>query len=90
MLVKYKPGKSISVAGALSRRYLNETDNTSESMEAYGHVHLIVSSLPVSNQKLNDIKDATEVNLQCKLLKKIILDGWPGLRKECRVAIQEV
>ena len=46
MLVMYKPGKSIPVADALSRKYLNETDSTSELMEA--HVHLIVSSLPVS------------------------------------------
>ena len=33
MLVMYKPGKSIPVADALSRKYLNETDKTSELME---------------------------------------------------------
>ena len=60
MLVMYKPGKSIPVADALSRKYLNETDNTSELMEA--HVHLIVSSLPVSDQKLKDVKDATKTS----------------------------
>ena len=87
MLVMYKPGKSIPVADALSRKYLNETDNTSELMEA--HMHLIVSSLPVSDQKLKDIKDAAEADLQCKVLKKTILDGWPDLRKECPVAILE-
>ena len=41
-------------------------------MEA--RVHLIVSSLPVSNQKLKDIKDAAEADLQCKFFKKTILD----------------
>ena len=87
MSVMYKPGKSIPVADALSRRYLNETDSTSELMEA--HVYLIASSLPVSDQKLKDIKDAAEADLQCKLLKKTILDGWPDLRKECPVAIQK-
>ena len=81
MLVMYKPGKSIPVADAFSRKYLNETDSTSELMEA--HVHLIVSSLPVSDQKLKDIKDAAEADLQCKLLKKTILDGWPDLREKC-------
>ena len=86
MLVRYKPGKSIPVTDALSRKYLIEIDNTSKLMEA--HVHLIVSSLPVSDQKLKDIKDATEADHQCKLLKKTILDGWPFLRKECPVAIQ--
>ena len=54
MLVMYKPGKSIPVADALSRKYLNETDNTSELMEA--HVHLIVCSLPISDQKLKTSK----------------------------------
>ena len=42
MLAMYKPGKSIPVADALSKKYLNETENTSELMEA--HVHLMVSS----------------------------------------------
>ena len=35
------------------------------------------------------MKDAAEADLQCKLLKKTILDGWPDLRKECPVAILE-
>ena len=64
MLVMYKPGKSIPVADVLSRTYLNETDSTSELMEA--HVHLIVSSLSVSAQKLKDIKDAGQAEI----------DGW--------------
>ena len=45
----YKPGKSIPVAADLSRKYLSETGNTSELMEAY--VHLTVSSLPTSDRK---------------------------------------
>ena len=50
--VLYKPGKSIPVADALSRKHLNETGSTSEAMEA--RVHLIVSNVPVSDQKSKD------------------------------------
>ena len=66
---------------------VNETDNTRELMEA--HVRLILSGLPVSDQKLKDIKGPAEADLQGESFKKTILDGWLDLREECSVATQE-
>ena len=49
--VQYKTGKEMYIADALSRAYLPETGSTDKEIEA--QVHMVMSNLPVSNEKLN-------------------------------------
>ncbi|KAI8492568.1 hypothetical protein Bbelb_296090 [Branchiostoma belcheri] len=55
--IHHQPGKEIPVADKLSRMYLQETDNMSEEFEA--QVHLIKANLPVSSQRMQEVKEKT-------------------------------
>ena len=76
------PRKSISVADTLSRIFVNDTfSGLSDGLEA--QVHMVLSSIPVSDRKMHDIRVATEKNKQLNMLKSVILFGWPKLRSNC-------
>jgi hypothetical protein len=79
---KHYPGKQIPVADTLSRKHLNDTfPELSEGMDL--QVHMVISSLPVSDRKLQEIKTLTDQDDQLVLLKKTILKGWPEARHQC-------
>ena len=76
------PGKSIPVADTLSRKFLPDTyPKLAEGMDL--HVHTVLASLPVSDQKLEDIRSVTDNDPQLLTLQNVILSGWPESRKEC-------
>lgn len=81
--VVHRPGKCIPVADALSR--LNPlpdvTNSTSEHLDS--QIHLVVSSLPISDLRMQDIQSRTQDDTQLQLVKHLTLHGWPSLRKEC-------
>lgn len=54
LTVRLDPGKEILVADTLSRLHLRETDNIHEALDA--QVHVVVGNLPVSKQKISDMK----------------------------------
>lgn len=54
----HRPGKDIPVADTLSQKSIEHQDsNLMESMEA--QVHTLISTVPVSDSKLLEIKEAT-------------------------------
>lgn len=76
------PSKDIPVADMLSRKPLQDYDNTlSEGKDE--QVHSVMKSLPVSDKKLSEIRTATEKDSQLKLLKQTVLSGWPEERNKC-------
>ena len=86
--VKHLPGKSIPLADTLSRKFVSDTyPGLSEGMDA--QVHLVLSSMPVSDQKMSDIRLATQSDTQLDMLKAVILSGWPETRSECNTLILE-
>ena len=58
LTVRHDPGKEILVADTLLRLHLRETDNIHEAFDA--QVHVVVANLPVSNQKISDMKANTK------------------------------
>ena len=66
LTVRHKPGKEIPVADTLSRLHLNEADNTHEAFDA--QVHLVVTNLLVSDQKMSDYKNVLHVTPTCSNL----------------------
>ncbi len=80
--VRYIPGKNIPVADTLSRKFVADTyPELSEGMEA--HVHTVMSNLPISDRKLQEIRENTNADPQLVILKQTILSGWPRDRKSC-------
>ena len=75
--VVYKKGAELYVADQLSRAYIPEVphDHLEEELE----VNVV---LPVSDEKLQALKDATKKDEVLKKLRNLIEFGWPEHRKE--------
>ena len=67
LTVHYKPGKEIPVADTLSHLHLNEVDDT--------QVHLVVTNLPVSDQKMSDLQANTASDPDMQQLITVIKEG---------------
>ena len=86
LTVHHKPGKEIPVADTLSRLHLNEVDNTHEAFDA--QVHLVVTNLPVSDQKMSDLQACTASDPDMQQLIAVIKEGWPDHRDSCPPAVK--
>ena len=74
---QYVPGKQLHVADTLSRAYLREaTPEISEQDMAY-HIHSVISSLPISADKLKQLQKETEKDQTLQVVKDHIMNGWP-------------
>jgi hypothetical protein len=71
--IVYKSAKEMALSDMLSRAPLPETDEEMEK-EINLHVHLVSSTLPASEFKLQEIR---EVRLT---LLNIVQNGWPDQR----------
>lgn len=77
--VTYIPGKHLITAGALSRAVDKAAPRhslTEHDVAAY--VDTITCSLPISQQRMNSVKEKTEADETLKLLTQVIIDGWPS------------
>lgn len=70
--LEYTPGKEMYVADVLSRAYLdvNEGGNEFEAIN-------MVSYLPIRNERLNKIREATRLDDTLQHLTNAIVNGWP-------------
>ncbi|CAJ1049307.1 uncharacterized protein K02A2.6-like [Xyrichtys novacula] len=84
--VKYRPGKELHIADALSRAYLNEQKE--ELLEKDLEVNSVTLQLPVSEEKLHKFRSASAEDPEMQLLKNIILRGWPKERSAVPKLIQ--
>lgn len=82
--VKYKPGKTMFLADALSRNYLDET------REELAPNLLInqISYLPVSPEKYRDIQQATSNDEELVTLQDIVQSGWPDTKEHIPACIR--
>ena len=79
--VKYKPRSEMHVPDMLSRAYIHE-DVDKELEEALQcHVYLVVSNLPYSDEKLEQIRNASKNDSSMSLASKLIKEGWPDHRR---------
>ena len=66
----------------MSRKFISETyPDMIEGLDE--DVHAIISSYPVTDQKMEYICTETRADAQMQLLTKVIKDGWPDNRYEC-------
>ncbi|XP_033727655.1 uncharacterized protein K02A2.6-like [Pecten maximus] len=79
--VTYRPGSTMYIADQLSRAYLKTSkgsDCITEELEA--QVHMVLNSLPVSAEKLSEIKLATKEDSEMRTIMEMVKDGWPEER----------
>ena len=80
--VTYVRGKDIPVADTLSRKFLSETyPEITEGLDY--QIHAVMSSIPISDRKMDIIRQATKDDAQMQELKQTIPDGWPDNRPDC-------
>ncbi len=80
--IVHRPGKQIPVADTLSRTFLPDTySKLSDGVNV--HVHTVMSGIPVSDRKLDEVKSLTDSESQFKVLVNTIHEDWPEERKEC-------
>ena len=70
--VSYLQGSHMYLADTLSRAYPSN-DKTGDSFE---HIHM-TKYLPISEQRLHAIRQATEEDDTLQLLRQVVLEGWP-------------
>lgn len=88
--VKWRPGKELLLADALSRAFI-QTENVDLEKEISSqictinnlqkdidsHVKMVENSLPITLDKKEQFKRETENDEELRLLKKYITEGWP-------------
>ena len=80
--IQHIPGKDIPTADALSRKYLPaQADDCKADLDV--HVHAILKNLPISDQKAEEIRQATKEDPQLQHLTAYIQSGWPESRTSC-------
>ena len=72
--VKYKPGKDIPVADTLSRSGACE-ENPSEDLYLESYVESIVREMPVSDVKMEEIRDSTKRDEELQQLQRCVKHG---------------
>lgn len=75
--VRYKPGKELLVADALSRSYVHDNICNSELDQRVDlHVCMIINNMNISKSMLNLFQKETEKDKTLSLLKQYIQNGW--------------
>ena len=85
--MEYKPGKNLFIADTLSRapEVSNETTpNKKDELEV-----LTLENLPVSEVKLEQVKDATRKDLTLQKLKTTVISGWPERKSQVDPELRE-
>lgn len=75
----YKPGKELKIADALSRTYIDEEYEFAKDIDL--HICSIIKNLPVSDLKIEKIKQIIETDSHLQNLVILIKNGFPNNKK---------
>ena len=81
MHIEFKPGKELTVAGTLSRAFI-PAKKQDEETEAEFQVHLIMSSLPMSEIQLKIFQQETSNDETLQRLQAVVQAGWPNKKSD--------
>ena len=73
--VTYQPGPTMYIADLLSRSYLPKTPDA--SCTEFEHINM-AQFLPISDERLAEIKESTASDEALQSVKTTVLDGWPA------------
>ncbi|XP_054874059.1 uncharacterized protein K02A2.6-like [Amphiprion ocellaris] len=77
-VAEYAPGKTLLVADTLSRSPLTSSCSVSETdSEVTHYVDSVVSTIPASTSKMDEIRQATAQDTEMQSVKQLIKNGWP-------------
>ena len=82
----YKPGKDMFVPDTLSRAALPQQSPSSDDWDM--QVHMVITSLPMSDEKLEMFQKATKEDETLQTLQMQIQTGWPKNKADVPVCIR--
>ena len=86
--INYLPGKYMYVADALSRAFLTEGPVHDEmNDDVTKMIHSLVENLPMTAEKLLEMKSATAEDEVLQQLIRFLTDGWPSTRANIPSAV---
>lgn len=71
------PGKSLVVADALSRNPLTGTGVSDTEVAVRAYVEAVIQAKPISEAKLDAIREATSTDPMMREVMRFVNDGWP-------------
>lgn len=96
-LMRFKPqavyiqGKDMVIADTLSRSPLKpEKEETVLQEEVTVYVHEIASAWPVSDAKLNQIREETQKDVNLKTALDYTIAGWPVYKEDVKLAARDL
>lgn len=82
--VRYVPGKFLYIADTLSRAYdsskVPENNDMHEDMENL--IHAVIKSLPISDQKLKELREINKNDETFDIISKFCQEGWPTKKSD--------
>ena len=82
--INYTPGKYLLTADALSRAVdSSEKDSSLLTMQINAHVHSVIRLMPISNKRMNEVKEKTNNDDVLIELRNTIINGWPDQKRNC-------
>ena len=86
----YQPGKTMVTPDTLSRSPLPSKDDTSVLQEDVSHyVAMVRSAWPVSDTKLNDIREQSQKDINIYYAMEYTLHGWPAYKEDVKLAARD-
>ena len=79
--VKYKPGKELLLADALSRNYLSTKENNLHETEIELHAHTLKRNLLITLERKEIFQTETTNDNELQMLIEFINIGWPDNKK---------
>ncbi|XP_013882267.1 uncharacterized protein K02A2.6 [Austrofundulus limnaeus] len=77
VVAEHVPGKQLVVADTLSRRPQRHVSDETTEHEVQTHVASIIANAPVSSQRLNKIREATQHDDELQRITSFIRNQWP-------------
>ena len=91
--VKWVPGKDMHIADALSRAFTDTPSGADQKNtlndETELRVHSLVEGLPISNDRLQQVKDAVSEDESLQVMMKILMNGWPKHKLNVPKSVRE-
>ena len=82
--INYTPGKYLLTADSLSRAVdSTEKDSSLLTMQINAHVHSVIRLMPISNKRMNEVKEKTNNDDVLIELRNTIINGWPDQKRNC-------
>ena len=85
----FTPGKYLLVSDHLSRSPLKSTEENDFQNEVYYHVHSITSTWPVSDSRLQRIRQDTQKDINLKYAFDYTINGWPAYKEDVKLAARD-